>query len=108
MSTKELQEELKKIIEEAVESDEYEDLRTEGLYGDLREDFFLSKGFFIKLMQHEGGEGQGETYFSVYSFIKGNQIVFIKFYGYYYSYDGANYEGYEFVTPYASVSVEYK
>lgn len=103
----ELQEEIVKIFEEAV-ADGYDDLYNSGMYQGLDEGYFLKKGFFIKEMQHKGGEGQGETYFTVYSFIKGNQIAFVKFYGYYYSYDGANYEGYEFVTPYVNVSVEYK
>jgi hypothetical protein len=39
-----------------------------------------------------GGEDQGSDYWSVYSFSDGMQVVFIKFDGWYASYDGSTYE----------------
>ena len=111
MLTEELKDELNKIFEEPFTDEvveNYGNIYLAALYGDLDADYFLSKGIFIKLMQHEGGEGQGDAYFSVYSFIKNDAIVFIKFYGFYCSYDGASYRGHAFVTPYANVSIGYK
>jgi hypothetical protein len=39
-----------------------------------------------------GGEDQGYDYWSVYSFSDGAEVVFIKFDGWYASYDGSTYE----------------
>jgi hypothetical protein len=46
----------------------------------------------FKLVDRYGGEDQGSEYWSVYSFTDGMQVVFIKFDGYYASYDGSTYE----------------
>jgi hypothetical protein len=44
------------------------------------------------LVDRYGGEDQGSDYWSVYSFTDGMQVVFIKFDGWYASYDGSTYE----------------
>ena len=46
----------------------------------------------VNLEKRFGGEGQGEDYWSVYSFSKGDDKVLIKFNGWYASYDGSTYE----------------
>jgi hypothetical protein len=46
-----------------------------------------------------GGEDQGSDYWSVYSFTDGMQVVFIKFDGWYASYDGSTYEQFYEVKP---------
>ena len=46
-----------------------------------------------------GGEDMGSEYWSVYLFSKGNEKFFVKFYGWYASHNGSEYQGYKFVTP---------
>ena len=45
----------------------------------------------------QGGEGQGDEYWSVYKFTKNSESVFVKFDGSYSSYDGSYYEDWYFV-----------
>lgn len=45
----------------------------------------------INLSDQKGGEGQGEEYWSVYEFSSPEQTVYIKFNGYYQSYEGATF-----------------
>jgi hypothetical protein len=55
----------------------------------------------FELVASHGGEGQGDEYWSVYKFtdnVSGEQ-VFIKFDGWYQSYNGAEYEGLSVVQP---------
>lgn len=54
-----------------------------------------------------GGEDQGSNYYAVWKFTRGNEEVFIKFYGYYASYNGADYEGFRQVQPREVTKVEY-
>ena len=52
--------------------------------------------------QHEdsyGGEGQGEDYWSVYSFTRGDEKIYVKFNGWYASYNGAEFTEWFFVAP---------
>lgn len=53
----------------------------------------------FELVDRYGGEEQGYDYWSVYSFSDGMQVVFIKFDGYYASYDGSTYEEFYEVKP---------
>jgi hypothetical protein len=46
-----------------------------------------------------GGEDMGSDYWCVYSFSKDNETLFIKFYGWYASHVGSEYQGYKFVNP---------
>lgn len=52
----------------------------------------LCAGLTFKFVDRYGGEGEGENYWSVYSFSDGNEVVFIKFDGYYASYEGATFD----------------
>jgi len=49
-------------------------------------------GIKFEFVDNYGGEEQGSEYWSVYSFSDGNEVTFIKFDGYYASYDGSTYE----------------
>ena len=58
-----------------------------------------AKKITVKHVQHYGGEGEGEQYWTVYSFSNASELVFITFDGYYQSYDGATYRGFYEVEP---------
>ena len=60
------------------------------------------------LVEDYGGEDMGSTYYAVHKFTRGDEVVFIKFYGYYASYNGADYEGFRFVTPKEKTVVVYE
>lgn len=64
---------------------------------------FKSKAQFLGIdmesVDHYGGEGQGEEYWTVWKFTKGTEEVYFKFQGYYQSYDGATYNEYILVEP---------
>lgn len=62
---------------------------------DIRE--FAS--YDVKCVDSHGGEGQGEDYYSVFSFTKDGITVYVKFSGSYYSYNGADYGSWFFVNP---------
>lgn len=64
--------------------------------------------FKAKLEYHEinfkyedsfGGEDCGDDYWSVYSFSKGDEKVFVQFDGWYQSYNGSEYDEWFFVEP---------
>lgn len=72
--------------------------------------------FKAKLKYHEinfeyearfGGEGCGDDYWSVYSFSKGNEKVFVQFDGWYQSYNGSEYSEWFFVEPKEVTVTEY-
>lgn len=46
-----------------------------------------------------GGEGQGDDYWNVIKFISGNTTVYVKFDGWYQSYNGCEYTEWYFVEP---------
>jgi hypothetical protein len=56
-------------------------------------------GIAFEFVERYGGEDQGSDYWSVYSFSDGMQVVFIKFNGWYASYDGSTYEEFYEVKP---------
>lgn len=53
----------------------------------------------FNLEDRYGGENQGSDYWSVYSFTDGMQVIFIKFDGWYASYEGSTYEEFYEVQP---------
>ena len=66
-------------------------------------------GISIRLVDSYGGEDQGSTYYAVYQFSKdGEQDVFIKFNGWYASYDGATFEDFKVVQPKQVMKIEYE
>ncbi len=64
----------------------------------------LSKALTIaqvsfECVEQHGGEGEGENYYTVYQFTKGCETVFVKFQGWYQSYNGSEMTGFAFVQP---------
>lgn len=57
------------------------------------------KGIKYNHVDNYGGEGMGEEYWSVYSFNNDNELVYVKFDGYYASYNGADFSRWFFVEP---------
>lgn len=53
----------------------------------------------FKLEDNYGGEGQGEQYWSVYSFEKDGKKVYVRFNGWYASYVGSEFVDWAFVEP---------
>lgn len=93
---------LKKI---PTDLEEWIDLGPENLVDD--EDMFdeddepvsIPDGWSKTAVEHYGGEGQGDVYYTVWGFTKGDDIVYVQFDGFYSSYDGVEYERYEIVQP---------
>ncbi len=63
------------------------------------EDWAVGYGITIEQVDQHGGEDQGSTYYTVYKFTGQGEEVYLKFEGYYQSYDGATYEGFQQVQP---------
>lgn len=61
-------------------------------------EFFLS-GVTFECADHHGGEGQGDDYYSVYRFVRGEEECYVQFQGSYTSYCGSEYDDWFFVTP---------
>lgn len=72
-------------------------LRMGGEYHSLRT--MITNGFTWKNAQSVGGEGEGETYFTVYKFEKDSESCYVNFDGSYTSYNGPEYYAYFFVEP---------
>lgn len=53
----------------------------------------------FELADRYGGEDQGSDYWCVWKFSKSGEECFVKFYGYYASHYGTDYQGFKFVTP---------
>jgi hypothetical protein len=56
-------------------------------------------GLEVHYVDSFGGEGEGEDYWSVYSFTKNGETVYVKFDGSYASYVGSEYDEWFFVEP---------
>ena len=59
----------------------------------------IERSYFEGIRSEDGygGEGQGENYYTVYYFPALD--IYVKFYGWYQSYNGAEYLGFELVEP---------
>lgn len=55
-----------------------------------------------------GGEDQGSDYWCVWKFSRKGEECFVKFYGYYASHYGTDYQGYKFVTPAQKTIIVYE
>ena len=82
----------------AQDADFLEELMSGYLYGEK-----VLGDFKLELMKDYGGEDQGSDYWAVWKFTLQDEVAerveYVKFYGYYQSYNGADYQGWEFVTP---------
>lgn len=56
-------------------------------------------GLAVEFVNNFGGEGRGDQYWSVYSFTDGDNVVYVKFNGWYQSYHGSEYTDWFFVQP---------
>lgn len=59
----------------------------------------LNSNIIFKHEDSYGGEGMGEEYWSVYAFTKGDETLYVKFDGWYQSYNGSEYTGWFFIEP---------
>lgn len=80
----------------------------DAMSGNINEELFGDKGIIVTNVERVGGEGQGEEYYATYALYKDKQFVYVRFSGYYQSYNGAYYQDYAFVNPYVSVNIAYK
>jgi hypothetical protein len=109
-----MQTNLKEFVTNLLHDEAYEDLIYDVLFHSEYNsepsewDSDEEKGFRAALTeagvvcQHEdnyGGEGQGDDYWSVYSFTRGDEKVYVKFNGWYASYNGAEFTEWFFVAP---------
>jgi hypothetical protein len=60
---------------------------------------FAEAGITFKHEDNFGGEGMGDTYWSVYSFTDKTDKVYVKFNGWYQSYNGSEFSEFFFVEP---------
>ena len=67
------------------------------------EDAVLAKakelGLDVAFCDNHGGEGEGDSYWSVYSFTDGDNVVYVQFDGWYASYNGSEFTEWFFVEP---------
>lgn len=88
-------------------NDKYADKR----WPDEDHDNFLNSAKEVNVkfehMDEHGGEEQGEDYWSVYKFTDGTDEVFVKFSGYYQSYDGSTFDSWFFVQPHEVMVTQY-
>lgn len=78
-----------------------------GYVGDFSDSFSDFEGVTQEQLDHYGGEDMGAEYYSIYSFTKDGETVYIRFDGYYTSYNGADYQGFKFVKPTPVQRIEY-
>lgn len=52
----------------------------------------LPEGVTSECVEDFGGEDQGSTFYAVWKFVRGDEVTFVRFDGWYQSYNGAEYE----------------
>ena len=62
----------------------------------------------FEFVDHYGGEDMGRDYWSIYAFHDEANVVYVKFDGWYASYDGSEYEEWFFVEPRQVQVTEFK
>ena len=67
--------------------------------GDNVETTFDNQLINCEVVDSYGGEDQGSDYWCVWKFSKSGEDCFVKFYGWYASHYGTEYQGFKFVTP---------
>lgn len=65
-------------------------------------------GIQYEFVDHYGGEGQGEDYWTVYKFTKDGETVYLKWQGWYSSYNGSEFESVSEVKPVERVVTFYE
>lgn len=76
---------------------------------EVQSDFgeLIGKGITFENVDSYGGEGKGEDYWSVYKFTLDNEVCWIRFDGWYSSYNGGEYSKFSFVKPKEVVVTRY-
>ena len=105
---------LNQFVENLLRDDAYADFISESLFhseytaeprewdSDEEKEFRAALTEAGVVCQHEanyGGEGQGDDYWSVYSFTRGDEKIYVQFNGWYASYNGAEFTEWFFVAP---------
>lgn len=107
---------LEQKIEEFLQIDDvchdmfHDDYRQNGNYNDpddIRDSYLNANKITTKSVDHYGGEDQGSTYYTVYSFTDGKETLYVKFSGYYASHYGSEYQEWNYVTPKEKTVIEY-
>jgi len=62
-------------------------------------DVFEKEGISTNTVEEYGGEDQGSEYWYVWKFTKDSDIVYVKFFGWYASHYGSEYQGFKIVSP---------
>lgn len=75
---------------------------------DYNGDQFSKNDIEMQYVDGYGGEGEGETYYNVYSFTKEGETVYYQFDGSYCSYDGAYFDEYFEVIPKEEIITVYE
>jgi hypothetical protein len=65
-------------------------------------------GIDIASVDHYGGEGEGEKYYTVWKFSRDKEEIYFKFNGYYQSYNGARFDDYFQVEPKEVKVIQYE
>lgn len=68
----------------------------------------LPSGVSSKKIQSHGGENQGSDFWAVWEFSRGDERVYIKFFGYYASHYGTDYLGFSVVRPFEKTVIDFE
>lgn len=105
---------LNQFVENLLRDDAYADFISESLFhseytaepnewdSDEEKEFraaLAEAGVVCRYEDNYGGEGQGDDYWSVYSFARGDEKIYVQFNGWYASYNGAEFNEWFFVEP---------
>lgn len=77
-------------------------------YPDIITEVFSREGISVKITEQVGGEDQGREYFTVYKFSNTKNTAFVKFDGWYSSYDGCDFDEAYVVRPEQVLETIYK
>jgi hypothetical protein len=95
------------IFEEITESGSVEGMMDGDCYGQIKT-ALDNQQIVYTVEDSYGGEDQGSDYWCVWKFSKDGQECFVKFYGWYASHYGTDYQGWKFVTPQQKTITVYK
>ena len=68
----------------------------------------LPSGVSSMMMASHGGENEGSDYWTVWEFSRGDEKVYIKFFGFYASHYGTDYLGFSVVSPFAKTVIDFE
>lgn len=74
---------------------------------DNADQYLLDNNITVEYVDNYGGEEMGRDYWSVYSFAKDGETVYVQFDGWYESYNGSEYEEWFFVEPKPVQKIEF-